>query len=211
MDMNTFANNLMFFFSMTQQYPYGNDWDILLKLKNGANRTAIISNLEEDFKGHGLEITDPLEEINLVLESNLSPYKVVFAVINADFIVSFGTIIISMILFALLVINERKEELGLFKALGMVKSQISTLFITEIVVVLAFSLVVGNLLGYIISAMFIESFLYGLDTQIPVDVHLPMDFFTKVNGIIIIGSLIVTMIPSFIISRKETSTLLRRE
>ncbi|MHA1911379.1 MAG: ABC transporter permease, partial [Candidatus Kariarchaeaceae archaeon] len=211
MDMETYANNLMFFFAMTHQYPYGTDWQILVKLNEGANRTEVISTLEEEFKGEGIDITDSLEEINIVLESNLSPYKVVFAVINADFIVSFGTIVISMILFAMLVINERREELGLFKALGMVKSQISTLFITEISVVLAFSLVIGNLLGYIISKMFIESFLFGLDTQIPVDIHLPMSFFSKVNGIIIIGSLIVTMIPSIIISRKETSSLLRRE
>lgn len=69
--------------------------------------------------------------------------------INLGFIFSMITLILTVSMYALLAITERKREISLLRALGMLRKQLFSMFIMEIIVLVIFSIIIGLLTALI--------------------------------------------------------------
>ena len=125
-------------------------------------------------------------------------------------IVALSAAILSLTFFAFLVLAERGREIGLYKALGMVRKQLFLVFVTETLVILFIGILVGNVLGHIVAQMFLAYF--AVNTPIPpLITYVPFKQLLVINSVLLGGALLAAAIPALIVSRLETGKILRRE
>lgn len=116
-------------------------------LKDKASIEKFEAELTEKGINENLKLTTNLEEVESATKSisNISTFSTTFLVITL--------IIGATILFVLNMINvrERKYEIGVLRTIGMKKSSLALQFITELLIITLLFLILGTILGSVIS------------------------------------------------------------
>ncbi|MHA1912577.1 MAG: FtsX-like permease family protein [Candidatus Kariarchaeaceae archaeon] len=182
---------------------------VYLKIKEGVNRTLLKEQLMNTFNDTNIYIIDPFADRGYSFGADVIR-RTVYSVLNANMIVAMTAAILSLSFFAFMVLAERGRELGLYKALGMVRKQLFLVFVTETLVILFMGLLIGNLLGQIVAQMFLALFAIGSPIP-PLLTYIPFMQLFIINSILLVGALLAAAIPALIISHLETGKILRRE
>ncbi len=127
-------------------------------------------------------------------------------------------IIVSFIAFAYysyISIGERKREIGVFRAMGMVKKQIFHLFISENIILLMTGLLIGMITGiltsFMVFKMYIASFSnFGIMIP-PFRISIPFDILAIYISIVIVINAIAIVIPPKYLSDTQVDSILRMD
>ncbi len=117
-----------------------------VKVKEGYNATAVAVKLEEQLYDTKYDVISA----NEAFLQYWSSYEVsiIMSLIGGLYIISILVAIIGVSYFTYITLKERKREIGVFKALGMVKSQIFFMIIFESMIIVISGVIFGLLFGY---------------------------------------------------------------
>lgn len=145
------------------------------------------------------------------LESNQA--KIIITTLNGMFFISLLTTVIAMIFFSIVTLTERKRELAIYRAFGMIRSQISKMLIFEGMILLALAFFVGGLSGLFLSKSFLQLISHSFNEKafLKLRLFLPLETLSIFAFNILILVLVTAIIPAFSISRRKVGSILRAE
>ncbi|NHJ32871.1 MAG: ABC transporter permease [Asgard group archaeon] len=184
-----------------------NDYDVEGKLFVKVTEGYSISELASLIETTTQHDTDNIDEMTLISEGTLKA-TVLFGALNSSFIISLlissATLIVMMIVQGI----EREKEIAVMKSFGVNPRQLFNFFISEAIIVLLFTLVVGVGLGFGISVLLMQVLRIG--SEIP-DHEMVFPLLKVLwTTLIVFGvSLLSTIIPIIINTRKKISGALK--
>ncbi|MHA1972710.1 MAG: FtsX-like permease family protein [Candidatus Hodarchaeales archaeon] len=127
-----------------------------------------------------LPIENTIVSIDMLIKADQGIYLVlqsILPVLNSDFVICIGVVVIGLIMFGFHGYIERGKEIGIEIALGMTKKQIAYSYILEFIVILFFGLFYGVLSGYFIVEILLNLINVGSHIELPSVIYYPIDFF----------------------------------
>ncbi|MHA1630699.1 MAG: FtsX-like permease family protein [Candidatus Heimdallarchaeota archaeon] len=178
-----------------------NDYDIqgklFVKVKDGYSPSAVAKEIELTTQ----HSTENIEDAVLISEGSLKA-TVLFGALNSSVIVSIlissATLIVMMFVQGL----EREKEIALLKAFGIKQGQLFIFFITEAIIILIFTMLLGGALGFAASAMIMK--ILRIEVVVPIhEMVFPAGKILWTTFAIFFSGLISTIIPILINTHKK--------
>ena len=199
------------------------------KAHNGANHTMLHENLTSIFSNSNDNVPQPrdilieddfgvanvkVQSVVLIQENlfNSPEVLLMFELFDILLIITIISSIIGVGYFTFISLSERKREIGVFRAVGMVSKQIFVLLVVESIILIMTSIGVG-----IIAGSFISSNLFLLITSVfgstlpPIKLRYPMITTSIFVFSAIILSILAAAIPVQITANKQTGSILRAD
>ncbi|MCY3410305.1 MAG: ABC transporter permease [Candidatus Heimdallarchaeota archaeon] len=158
---------------------------------------------------------DPSVLITTISDSHINlfgreQYQIISSTLQGFFILSFIIVILGYTYFIFLNIYDRKSEIGLYRVLGMSKGQIWKLLFTEASLIASITIIVGILIGGIISSNFFLVITNESRSNIPpIKFLIDLSAFSAILGALLIVTLIAAYIPAYLLGKRQTGGLLR--
>jgi hypothetical protein len=126
---------------------------------------------------------------------------------NANLIVNIFMTIALLIIFAIVLVTERKKELTTEKSLGMKQRHTQKLLFYESLIIIGSGLIIGNVLGVIVSKL-MSLFVVLQNTTIDYELLLPLDLIFNLEIILIIMAGIQIVFTIWLLARTPLSVTL---
>ncbi|MHA2249294.1 MAG: FtsX-like permease family protein [Candidatus Kariarchaeaceae archaeon] len=188
------------------------DSAVYIRTSKNSNITGITHSLRTAYENNPDVTITSIDEVESEI-FNSDNAKVFIFSLQGMLLVTFVATVIAISYFSFISLTERKNEIGIFRAIGMVKKQIVRLLVTEGLIILALALVFGVLAGIFLSYN-IFLVLIGNDlnsTVPPFSTIIPWRtiglFFVTITSL----SIISAVIPALYIASKQTGSILRVE
>lgn len=182
----------------------------LIKIKDHALIENITDSLEKIFYSvPGLEVKN-INNVHEKLYANENT-ELILDSLNLILIVTLITSMVAILYHSFITLSERRVEIGIYRALGMIRKQISKLLLTESLTLIFSSLLVGMLAGIFLANNFFLMLtkVYDNTADIQISMKIPFTDLGKFSLLLSILSIISALIPSILIARKQTGSILR--
>ncbi|MEM2899889.1 MAG: FtsX-like permease family protein, partial [Thermoplasmata archaeon] len=180
---------------------YGNNY-FMFKVKEGKSISAVAHALEKDYRKAGLDTIDLRAQVEQSLQMINSMFLLFKVFLGMGLIVG----ITGLGVITLRAIIERKQEIGIMRAIGFKRSMILNALIVEILIVATLGALVGIIVGVTVSW---EIFEVNIDDP-TIEFKIPWLDILYIIGITYIASLACTILPAYKASRMPPSQALRR-
>ncbi|MDH5646328.1 MAG: ABC transporter permease, partial [Candidatus Heimdallarchaeota archaeon] len=184
---------------------------VYAKLSNNANSTKVVASLRAEFSDYShISITSVDEKLensvsNLITEVLLNAVQ---GLLIITIIISF----LAMSYYSYITLSERRKEIGVYRAVGMVQKQVFYMFILEGMVMLFVSFIFGSLIGIFISFNFLSIFVINNTGSVPpFSIVFPWKDVFIYSSVLILISIFSAGVPAYKISNKQTGSILRAE
>ena len=184
-----------------------NDYDVQGKLYVKVIEGYSISEIAAHIEITTQHDTDNIEDMALISEGTLKA-TVLYGALNSSFIVSL--LISSATLITMMIVQgiEREKEIAVMKSFGIRPRQLFNFFISEAVIVLIFTMIVGVGLGVGVSVLLMQVLRIG--SEIPKhEMVFPVMKVVWTTLVVFGVSLLSTIIPIIINTRKKISGALK--
>ncbi|MCK5298942.1 MAG: ABC transporter permease, partial [Candidatus Heimdallarchaeota archaeon] len=184
-----------------------NDYDVQGKLYIKVMEGYSISEIASEIEITTQHDTDNIEDMALISEGTLKA-TVLYGALNSSFIVSL--LISSATLITMMIVQgiEREKEIAVMKSFGIRPRQLFNFFISEAVIVLIFTMIVGVGLGVGVSVLLMQVLRIG--SEIPKhEMVFPVMKIVWTTLVVFGVSLLSTIIPIIINTRKKISGALK--
>ncbi|NHJ85848.1 MAG: FtsX-like permease family protein [Asgard group archaeon] len=182
---------------------YDVDGKVYIKVKEGYSISEVASNIEQLTQHQTINI----EQLLLISEGTLKA-TVLYGALNSSLIMSL--LISSATLITMMIVQgiEREKEIAILKSFGINGRQLFTFFITEAIIILLFTMVLGIALGFGTSIMLMK--ILRIEVVLPTHemVYPTMKIIWTTLAIFVSG-LISTIIPIIINTRKKIGGALK--
>ncbi|TXT67169.1 MAG: conserved membrane protein of unknown function [Promethearchaeota archaeon] len=172
------------------------------------NTEIIVEDFKEDletqYSNIDFTIDDSVSKINDAIETNESRSALMELILVFTVLISIFGLVSNM--FA--VIKERKFEIGILRSMGLKTSNIRQMFLTESIIVMISSALMGFLIG-LLSAYLLETTM-ALITEMPTVFSIPWDTVLRVFSITIIVGIIGMYIILWNTSKKSVVEIFRQ-
>ena len=135
----------------------------------------------------------------------------IYVLINLGFLFSMITLLLTVTIYALLAITERKKEISLLRSLGMLKAQLFSMFILEIIILVIFSIVNG----IITAVLAVETSVFILVSQSfggrypPLHTVYPLNLLTLSLSLLALIAIASSLIPGYFYSNTKPMLITR--
>ena len=124
--------------------------------------------------------------------------------------------IIAVSYFSFISLSERKREIGVFRALGMIRNQIFVLLVAEGIVILSMGIFVGGIAGYAIVYIFFQFLIElfgqgGSDGVPPLRIITPWGIVAIFTLLMFVLTLVAAAAPAQYTAKQQTGSILRAE
>jgi putative ABC transport system permease protein len=134
-----------------------------------------------------------------------------FAMFETLMVVTIAASIIGVGYFSFITLSERKREIGVFRAVGMVSRQIFLLLIIEAFVMVATAILAGMLIGIFVSSNFFILIGGSFGQLPPIQLTYPLQTTVAfVLGMLLLSTL-AAAIPARKVALEQTGSILRAE
>ncbi len=195
----------------TQDYEIGT----YVNVKDSANATALAISLRELFSSNSaIHIRSIDESTNNLMEDPI--VKLLLSSLQGMTIITVIASIMAVSYFSFISLSERKREIGVFRALGMIRNQIFILLVAEVIVILSMGIFVGGIAGYAIVYIFFQ-FVYELFGQgggegvPPLRIITPWVFVAIFTLLMFVLTLVAAAAPAQYTAKQQTGSILRAE
>ena len=182
----------------------------LVKLQPEANRSTVVNQLNEY---SDIRMIYTMES---ALEFQQQFFKLtgVYGELSLNFFGAILVIILGVAVFYQFLVNERITEYALFQSFGATKGRVTRLAFRETVFLITFSLILGIITGYLLSAGFLS--LSQMVITVPNNVYVlsltvSLPLLSQAISVIAIGIIIAALIPLRKIWRVQIPNILRGE
>jgi ABC-type lipoprotein release transport system permease subunit len=186
-----------------------------VNVKDSANATALAISLRESFSSNSdIEVRSVDEYTGHLMEDPI--VILLLSSLQGMTIITVIASIMAVSYFSFISLSERKREIGVFRALGMVRKQIFILLVAEGIVILSMGIFVGGIAGYAIVYIFFqflsELFGQGGNNGVP-----PLRIITPwaIVGIFTLIMFVLTLAaaaaPAQYTAKQQTGSILRAE
>jgi ABC-type antimicrobial peptide transport system permease subunit len=179
---------------------------IYVKPNEKMNQTYFKETIQE-FDGVG-SIRSFTEEYSLFKEHPL--YLLIIGQINSNIIYCVLIIFLVLIMFGFKQLIERSKEIATEIAIGMSLRQTFTVFLTETMWLVFFSIGIGFIFGIAFSSLFLLGLTQGPAFP-PFDMNYPWDLISIVITILLGLGIVLSFIPAYLSSNLEVNKLLKVE
>jgi ABC-type lipoprotein release transport system permease subunit len=183
-----------------------------VKLKEKANATQVINDIRTIFVNDThVSVEDIWSNQDEIFDSDEA--RVYAFAFQGMIIITLIVSLIAIGYYSFITIAERKNEIGIYRAMGMVRRQIFFLMLTEVLTITISALISGLALGIFLSYN-IFLLLIGQNLRMTVP---PFRMIIKWNvigifsGVLLIISILSAILPALIISSKKTGSILRTD
>ncbi|MFX0209520.1 MAG: FtsX-like permease family protein, partial [Candidatus Hodarchaeota archaeon] len=157
-----------------------------------------------DIYGKSLDITTSSEILSTIEEPGIANFN---GVLSIEFVIVIIIACIGSGIFLITAIQKRKREVGTLVALGATSNQVGTFIIGEAITASTFSILVGTVIGFIVTILF-----RGFRTE-PGSIASPVIFsiagFVILLGCVILGIIIAVVISLWEVRKTSVSEVLR--
>ncbi|OLS26552.1 MAG: hypothetical protein HeimC3_08710 [Candidatus Heimdallarchaeota archaeon LC_3] len=174
--------------------------------KESMNQTLFVETLEE-LDGIA-SIQSYKRDIDFFKGNSL--YLVVIGQINSNILYCILIIFIILAMFGFKQLIERSKEIATEIAMGMTLRQTFSVFLTETMWLILFSISIGVVFGIVFSSLFLVGLTQG-PTFPPFQMVFPWHLISIIIGILLSLGLALSFIPAYLSSRLEVSKLLKVE
>ncbi len=135
--------------------------------------------------------------------------SILYSAINSTLLMSFAINAIILGLFASIQLIDKNKELATMKAIGISSGQLNKYFISIYITMLAFSTILGLIIGFIASSMLMS--ILSISRSMPsYHMNFPIGQIALVLSILLVTSLAGATIPTMTMSKNEVGTELRQ-
>ncbi|MCY3410942.1 MAG: FtsX-like permease family protein [Candidatus Heimdallarchaeota archaeon] len=179
-----------------------------------ADIAEVTSKLREMFKNYSdISIVN---SVGIIEEIEDDPtISIIISSLSTMIILSVISSVIAVAYFSFITLAERKKEIGVFRAMGMVRGQIFLLLLIEGLTLVITASILGGLAGYFTSSnifFFLSQMIGGGAITIPpVNLYLPWTKIQMLNGSMIGLTGLAAAIPANLTANKQTGSILRSE
>jgi ABC-type antimicrobial peptide transport system permease subunit len=197
--------------------PYADNYDVgtYVNVKDNANTTALALLLRHLFSSNNTisvysidERTDDLMEDPIV--------KLLLSSLQGMTIITVIASILAVSYFSFISLSERKREIGVFRALGMVKNQIFMLLVAEGIIILSMGILFGGLAGYTVVYIFFQFLAElfgdgGSGGVPPLNIVIPWTIVGIFTLLMFVLTLVAAAVPAQYTAKQQTGSILRAE
>ena len=179
---------------------------LLIDIKGASDQ--ISSSLQDILPNSEITTIDTLmgeDKSNALVIESLLP------IINSDFVICIGIVVVGLVMFGFHGYIERGKEIGIEKALGMSNRQIAYTFVVEFAVLVFFGILYGTLIGVFIVEIILNIFNLGTQYEPTSAIYYPISFFTGFLVIIVILGFLGVILPIYWSTKREISSVLKVE
>lgn len=186
-----------------------------VRINEGANITQVTEELAALYQ-YNSSISVTSTEGGLIEMREDPVMSIIFSALRSMLVITIIASIIAVSYFSFITLAERKKEIGVFRAMGMIKNQIFMLLLFEGLTLLLVSMIFGGIAGYVSSSNIFFFFQQifgagGTNAAPPVFLHIPWDKIGSFTGTIFILTVISAAIPAQLTASKQTGSILRAE
>lgn len=205
----------------------GNDIHIVTNLSTAMVISNVFTNSQNWYGYLGCvdnlsNISTTVNEINLSLKNNAtvtatglynskiaSPiWKISLGILNSNLLIGICIIFVLQILFAMMLITERRRENAIQRAIGMDLKQTFQLFLYETSAIIGFGILTGLILGSLVSLVFM--YIALLQSLVPPFILIyPWVLYLFLGLMFFIFTFICTLVPAYWVSHKKLENVLR--
>jgi putative ABC transport system permease protein len=128
---------------------------VLFKLKDSGDNLAVRQDMERTFLAYGAQSVDFKKEAEAQIEANVSFFNILNAYLGLGLIVG----IAGLGIITLRSVNERRNQIGMMRAIGFNRRQVLVAFLIESTYISFLGIIIGVILGLIVSFnLFIKLF-----------------------------------------------------
>lgn len=187
--------------------PLSSDYYVYMKIAATANVEMIDTKVKAIIPDS--HISNSEKEIKEYLHNDF--YLLEIQIFNSLLLITLISTMIAFTFYALITITERSKEFGIFRALGMVRSQIFEVLFVESVFLLIYAVTVGIAMGYIVTDLFVLIISSGGTSFPPYSLHLPQQNLLKFFGFLVITTMVGVIVPTIKTSHQQAGSILRAE
>lgn len=177
------------------------DTMFLMTVKDGENQHKVAKDLEADLSAVGMDVSvfdDLIEEYNAAVDQIFSMFTMFMGLGLVVGVASLGVLAIRSVI-------ERKQEIGIMRAIGYRKSMILGVFSTEMLFVTVVGILVGLGTGIITGYGIWKTSL----SEYALDFVMPWDDVLMVIGVTIMAAIVCTFLPALKASRTNPAEAVR--
>jgi putative ABC transport system permease protein len=119
----------------------------LFKLKDSGNNLAVRQDMERAFLAYGAQSVDFKKEAEAQIEANVSFFNILNGYLGLGLIVG----IAGLGIITLRSVNERRNQIGMMRAIGFNRRQVQVTFIIESTYISFLGIIIGVVLGLVVS------------------------------------------------------------
>jgi putative ABC transport system permease protein len=120
---------------------------VLFKLKDSGDNLAVRQDMERSFLAYGAQSVDFKKEAEAQIEANVSFFNILNAYLGLGLIVG----IAGLGIITLRSVNERRNQIGMMRAIGFNRRQVMAAFIIESTYISLLGILIGMILGLVVS------------------------------------------------------------
>lgn len=186
-----------------------------VKINDGANITEVTEDLAELYQYNNSISVHSIEgQLDQMREDPVM--SIVFTALRSMLVITIIASIIAVSYFSFITLAERKREIGVFRAMGMIKKQIFMLLLFEGLTLLLVSMIFGGIAGYVSSSniLFFFQQIFGAggpNAAPPVFLYIPWDKIGSFTGTIFLLTVISAAFPAQLTASKQTGSILRSD
>lgn len=191
-----------------------------IKVEEGVEITEVAEALDANYAdADNIKVVTYTSEIISLLSSLESQGELakeeneIFEIsLHSILLVTFIVNIVGMGYYSFSFTADRQKELGIYRALGMKRKQITVLLFYEILLIVLTSIIFGMLSGVVVSYITLIMIVGG-GVQIvpPISLVFPRDPLIILASVTTISALILAFIPVFLTTRRQTANILRAQ
>ncbi|UCE72868.1 MAG: ABC transporter permease [Methanomassiliicoccales archaeon] len=176
---------------------------VLFKLKDRDNNLAVRQDMERTFLAYGAQSVDFKKEAEAQIEANVSFFNILNGYLGLGLIVG----IAGLGIITLRSVNERRNQIGMMRAIGFNKRQVQVAFIIESTYISFLGIMIGVIIGLVVSANLFFKLFEAQDYEF----ILPIGSISVIILITLGMTLFSTLPPSTMASRIAPAEVLRYE
>jgi ABC-type antimicrobial peptide transport system permease subunit len=183
-----------------------------IKVSDTANMTQVMEDLRFNFLNYTAITFQSIDEFQEdVFDSDEA--KIFIFALQGMLVVTLATTVIAVAYFSYITLADRKNEIGILRAMGMVRRQIFYLLLMESLTILIFALLFGGLMGIFLSYnLFVIIIGQSIASTVPpFKAATPWGLIGIFSMIISVLSVISAAIPALLTANRQTGSILRVE
>jgi ABC-type lipoprotein release transport system permease subunit len=186
-----------------------------VNVKDKVNVTALAISLRESFSSNtSISVYSIDENTSGLLQQ--PAVKLLLSSLQGMTIITVIASILAVSYFSFISLSERKREIGVFRALGMVRSQIFMLLVAEGIIILSMGITIGGLAGYSLVYIFFQFMaeIFGQGGGIgvpPLHIVIPWDTVGIFTLLMFVLTLVAAAAPAQYTANQQTGSILRAE
>jgi putative ABC transport system permease protein len=187
---------------LQSDFPHlGGDTLFLVTVKEGEDQEVVAKDLESDMSALGMNVQvfdDIIAEYQKAVDQIFTMFSLFMALGLVVGVVSLGVLAIRSVI-------ERKQEIGIMRAMGYRKGMVLGVFSTEMLFVTVMGILVGLSTGYVSGYGIWSTSMADFD----VDFAIPWDNIGLVIAITLVAAVVCTFIPAYKASRTNPAEAVR--